>query len=130
MKRRVVMVTKHRQMSNKTAGRILARLEEEAMSIVEKLKGLNLDRMEFDEAVELYAHATLIEGAYKNFETEQPEWLVEALGALQKDIRDRRRDAIAHELKLTDAALNGLKTVTEKKAELLAKQERLKAQLG
>ena len=57
------VVGKSRQMTNRTARHILAKLEEANMSIVEKLKGLNLDRMEFAEAVELYAGAGLIESA-------------------------------------------------------------------
>lgn len=113
-----------------TTRQALSRVLEETMTVVEKLKGLNLDRIEFDEALELYAHAGMIGAAYSDFAAEPPEWLLEAKASLSKHIKERRRDAIAHELKLTDAALNGLKTAEEKRAELRAKAERLKAQLG
>lgn len=108
----------------------IERKERERMNVMEKLKGLNLDRMEFEEALELYSLATLINGTYIEFAAEAPEWLTEARDSLKKHIRERRKDAIARELKLTEAALDGLKTAQEKRDELRAKKERLQAQLA
>jgi ribosomal protein L37AE/L43A len=108
----------------------LAQIEERSMSIVEKLKGLSLDRLEFEESLELHGHATLILGTYNEFSIEPPAWLVEAVESLKKHIKERSRDAIARELKLAEAELEKLKSAEDKRVDAKARIERLKTALG
>lgn len=67
--------------------------------------------------------------SYTDFGLEPPDWLVEKLAALGREIKVKQRDELERELKKAELALDSLKTAEEKRGDLRAKIERLKAKL-
>jgi len=98
------------------------------MSVLQALRNLNLDAIDLDEAIALYAQAKVTAEAFAEFAVE-PAWLTDVKERLGKWIKERRRDAIEHELKLAEVDLDKLKTAEEKRGDVKARIERLKAQL-
>lgn len=95
-----------------------------------KLRTFNVDGLEVDEAVALYAFGKTLGQTYAEFGLEPPEWVGEQLEVLRREIKDRQRDALIKDLKDTKARREGLRTVDEKRAELDAKIARLEAAIG
>lgn len=98
--------------------------------MLEKLKALNLDRMDVDEAIELVTFGRVAEKTYSDYQVPSPEWLKDSIAALDGEIKRRRRDMLEARLKEVKARQTALKSREEKKAELDAELERLNAALG
>jgi len=99
------------------------------MTVLQALRNLNLDAIELDEAIALYAQAKLTAEAFTEFAVE-PAWLLDVKERLGKWIKERRRDAIEHELKLAIADQDKLKTMDEKRSETAARIAALRAKLA
>lgn len=98
--------------------------------MLEQLKSFNLDRIDLDEMVALFAFGENLKAVYGNMLLEVPEWVIDNVATLQKEIHSRRRDNLEKELKKAQASLETLKTADEKRLDLRAKIERLQAALG
>lgn len=98
--------------------------------MLEKLKTLNLDRMDLDEAVALVTIGRATEAGYAHYSVSAPQWLTDALGSLDGEIKRRRRDMLEARRKEIQANLTQLKTREEKKDELAAELKKLDAALG
>jgi hypothetical protein len=93
--------------------------------MLEQLRGLNLERLDIDDAVALYTFGKQLSSTYLQFSMEVPEWVVDNTGALEKEIKNRRRDFLESERKKTVMAIESLKTKEERKTDLQQKLERL-----
>lgn len=100
------------------------------MTMLQRLKSLDLDRIDVDEAIALATFAGLLVEGHVMRGLEAPEWLLDSKNLLEKEIKARHRDKLEKDLKETEAALETLKTAAEKREDLKAKAERLKAALG
>lgn len=103
--------------------------EETWMSMLNALKNLNLERTDPDELVGLIAFGRMMVSTYTSVESEVPEWLTTNIESVEREFNARRQDAIAKEIKDTQARLEALKTSEQKRADLNAKLRRLKAQV-
>lgn len=96
----------------------------------EKLKRLDLDRIDLDEAVGLIAEGEAMEDVYATRSLETPEWLTNNLRELNREVNNRVAESREKALRETELELAGLRTREERRAELQAKAERLKTALG
>ena len=98
--------------------------------MLDRLKHLDLDRIDVDEAVYLVTLGESMKAQYTGRGLETPEWLVQNTKELDREIRNRQRDNLEKAKKETIAALDALKTPTQRREELQAKLERLNQALG
>lgn len=98
--------------------------------MLDKLKTLNLERMDLEECIELHAYATNVEVTFKRFEVPVPTYIVDGLDSLARDIRSRREDALKARLKEIKARKAALRTREEQRAELDNEEQRLTQLLG
>ena len=98
--------------------------------MLEQLRNFNLDRIDLDEMVALFAFGENLKVVYGNLLLEVPEWVTDNVATLQKEIHSRRRDSLEKELKKAQASLESLKTADEKRQDIRAKIERLQTALG
>jgi len=88
---------------------------------------LEVDGNDIDELIVLERFGKGLATGYTEHALDVPEWVSDKLTALGKEIKARRADAIAREIKLTEGRLEALKTADEKRVDLRAKLERLRA---
>lgn len=93
--------------------------------MLDKLKNLNLDRMEIDETVSLLAFGESLRTTYDNLSLDVPSWLNTSVKALYGDIKNRRKEFLEREKKKAELELESLKTVAEKREALKAKLAKL-----
>jgi hypothetical protein len=98
--------------------------------MLNQIKNVALDRMDFDETVALFAFGTQLEGTYTAMSLEAPDWLKANIEILRKDIVSKRRDNLERALKAAKTKLDGLKTAEEKRGDLKAEIDRISAALG
>jgi len=99
--------------------------------MLEKLKGLNLDRLlDMDEAVALSAYARSLEAEYEALELGIPEWLVKACDVLREEIARRTRATALAELKEIENRIEGYKSVSERRSEDQKRLADLQKRLG
>lgn len=100
------------------------------MGILQELKQFKLEDESVDEMLMMHASAKMLHQSYIGFGLEPPEWVVDKLSALDREIRIKQRDELERELKKTELALEGLKSAQEKREDLRAKANRLRSRLG
>jgi len=93
--------------------------------VVGFLKNLNTDRPNLEELVMLHTFAKLYRAEFDHVQVEAPAWLDETVRKLRREITARNSDAMANAVRQIDAELDRLKTPSERKAELMAKREKL-----
>ena len=99
-------------------------------STLQHLKSFDPARYDLDELVALKSAAAALTATYTSLGLETPEWLGDTNEALDKEIKARSRDMLEKELRETESRLESLKTADEKRTDLKAKQERLRAKLA
>ena len=98
--------------------------------MLEQLKRLDVNRLQLDEAL---AYAAFAKGLRQEYDTRNipaPEWLDDAIRALNKDVEGRRRDALEMRLKEIRAQKTQLMTPAEKREALAAEEAELVGKLG
>lgn len=100
------------------------------MSMLNRIRNIEADRMDLDEFVELLMFGKLALQTYSDNILEPPQWLVEGVGTLEKTVKERRRDNLEKAMKEKKARLETLKSAEEKRADLLAEIAKLQAALG
>jgi hypothetical protein len=121
-----------RYMGGSIAGRGVNRNLEGDQYMISALRAVasRVKEADLDEAVALLAFGKTVKATYQEHEMDTPDWLVESLDALEKEIKSRRRDYIEKEIKTSQARLEALKSADEKRADLRDKIDRLQKQLG
>lgn len=98
--------------------------------MLEKLKNLNLDRIDLDEAVSLLALGRMTQSGYKQFDVPSPHWLNDVLDLLEAEVLRRRREMLAARKKEIAAQLTSLESPAERRKKLEAEAARIDSQLG
>lgn len=93
-------------------------------------KNFSADRMDVDELVALYAFGTGFKGTYEELNLDVPEDVELKLKTLKREIRARTADKLEAEKRRIKAQLEGLKTTSEKKAELRKQLDSVETQLA
>lgn len=91
----------------------------------EKLRHLDLDRLDVDEAVALVAYGEVLQAAYASRGLETPQWLNDNVRELNREIRNRHRDNLEKAKRETEAQLETLKSRDERREDLKSKLDRL-----
>lgn len=97
---------------------------------LERLKGLQLARMDIDEMIALATWGRAMANGYSYYELPKPKWLDESLATLDKEIRARRRELLEARLQEVRSRKETLKTREERRADLDSEEATLLAQLG
>lgn len=98
--------------------------------MLDKLKRLDLERIDLDEAVYLVAIGEAMKDVYATGSLETPQWLTDNVRELNREISNRMAESREKALRETELELASLRSREEKKQDLQAKADRLKAQLG
>lgn len=98
--------------------------------MLDKLKRLDLERMDLDEAVYLVSIGKAMRSVYEAESLETPQWLTDNVRELSREITNRMAESREKALREVELELLALRSRDEKKSDLVAKAERLKAQLG
>jgi hypothetical protein len=70
------------------------------VEVVTALKALSLESMDLDDMIALKSLASGISITYENYKLGTPEWLANAIDALDKDIKSKRRDHLLKQRQL------------------------------
>lgn len=95
--------------------------------MLHQFKEIEVDRNGMDELIALRAFGRSLRDGYVEYDLETPPWVNDRLAILDKEIRGRVADALAKDIKDTEARLEALKSRDERKDELNARLARLKA---
>lgn len=98
--------------------------------LFQKIRTLNLDRMDVDEAIELVTFARQATGTYDSYKVPTPQWLSDGIAMLDGEIKRRRRDMLEARQREIKATLTTLKTREEKRSELEAELAQLNDAVG
>lgn len=96
----------------------------------QRLRTLQIDRIDVDEAVELVTFGREAEKTYATYLVPTPEWLKDGIAQLDGEIKRRRRDMLEMRKKEVQAKLTALKSRDERKAEAEAELGKLNDALG
>ena len=97
---------------------------------LERLKGLQLARMDLDEMIALATYGRAVANGYSYYEVPKPKWLDDSLQQLDAQIRSRRREILEARLQEVRTRKEAPKSREEKRADLDAEEAALAAQLG
>jgi len=86
--------------------------------MVQKLKSLDLERMDLDDAVELLSVANLMHATYNTEQVDVPEWLDTSIRELKREIRTRQQDSRERRLKELKSRREALATTEEKRLKI------------
>lgn len=98
--------------------------------MLDKIKNLNIERLDIEEGMALAAFGRIVENEYALLSNEAPDWLTDNLKVLRKEIRQRLQDTLESRLVEITSRLDSLSTVEEKREKLKAEAARLKEKLG
>lgn len=98
--------------------------------IIEKLKGLDVERESLDSLIWLREQAKLLRGGYEDAQLDVADWLTGALDTLNADIARRSRDTLLLRLKELEQAEAGLQTREERRAAVAEQKAKLLRRLG
>lgn len=98
--------------------------------MLQAFKNLQLDRLDVDDAIALFAFGQGLADTYAAHDVDKPEWLGTNLEALSAEIKQRVRDTRKAKLKAAEARMETFKTPSERKAATAAEIKKLKAQLS
>lgn len=97
---------------------------------VTALKDLQIDQLSLEQVVSHYSAASLMLGAYKVLNIDPPPWLATIAGSLQKQANMLAEEQLEAELRRAEAELEGLKTPSERKADVKDRIRQLHEKLG
>lgn len=86
--------------------------------MLHEFKTFNKERLQMDEVVALAAFGRALRAEFESHQIEEPEWLDVQLKTLRREIQSRNADAIEARRREIRLRLDGLKTPSEKRAEL------------
>lgn len=93
-------------------------------------KSIVVQRLDLDETVSFLAYGETLIQTYERNSLDPPEYLTDAVRALRSEVASRRNERLEARLKEVDARRESLKPTAEKRADLDAESDRLRAQLG
>lgn len=100
------------------------------MSLIERLKNINIESATIDEMVEVSADARSVEAEYGQLKVSVPDALTSGVATLRKAIQFRIQDKMEKDLKSLKAQMEAMQTVQEKRDKIAAQVAALEAQLA
>ena len=100
------------------------------MTIIEQLKTLSVNRLDFEELILLSALASSIAAEYAVHGQESPDWLTSAKDSLTTEIKAQVRGNLLKRRAEISARLENLRTPEEKKAALKRELKQVEQALG
>lgn len=95
--------------------------------MLERLKNLDVERLDVDDLVALSAFGRQLTEEYKTLQIAAPEWLETRTAELKREIGTRTADIRAKRIREIKSRLAALKTTEEKKTDLAAELAALEA---
>jgi hypothetical protein len=108
----------------------IKRKEVKTVTIIERLKNLDADKVDLDELITLSALAKVLRAEYEYYGAEAPAWLDQRLRALGRAIRLRQEDYVEKRLAEAKARLAALKPESEKREDLQKEIQALESRLA
>jgi hypothetical protein len=100
------------------------------VNVLSALKNFHVDGLNPEEMIMLSAFGKTLRSEFQNREFPVPEWLVDQLAALDREILSRRRDELERRLKDIKAQRSTLESASEKRERLDREQAELEKQLA
>lgn len=104
--------------------------KKEEKTMMEQLRTLNLDRVDLDDAIGLLTFANATKATYDTMGLSVPSWFADKVEALTAYIKQRRRENLEKAAKDIQGQIAKLKTAEEKRSDLTAELEKVKAALA
>lgn len=98
--------------------------------MMDKLKSLQLQRMDVDEMIELATWGRAMHNGYTHYDVPAPGWLQDSLEQLDAEIKRRRQELLQARLQEVRSRKQALKTREERRADLDAEEAQLLGQLN
>lgn len=95
-----------------------------------EIRQVNIAGIDFNEAIMHLAVLKLAKKEYEEMKLPAPDWVVEKLEALAREVNDRHRDYLESKLREVNRERNALRSREEKKAALDAEAEELRKALN
>lgn len=95
--------------------------------MIERLKNLDIERLDVDEMIAMSAFAKQLSAEYEALALDKPDWLGVKSTELKREINARLGDLRDKRIREIKARLNTLKSAEEKRADLQKELERLSA---
>lgn len=99
------------------------------MQLLIELRKIDVEAIQFDEGIVVLAMLKLVRKEYEDESIPLPEWLVQKIASLQREVKIRHRDYLAAALLRAKTARDTLKTRDEKVKDLDGEIARLDAAL-
>lgn len=98
--------------------------------LMARLQAIVFNRLGLDEAVELSTAAEQLRDGYRKHQLSSPEWLDDAIRALDRFIADQTRDKLEMELRELAAQDAADMTASERRSQRASRRAELEARLG
>jgi len=98
--------------------------------LLDQFRNFIADRMTMDQLIALAAFGRQLRSEYEVHQVEEPDWVDVQLKSLRREIAAKNADSLEARKREINARLDGLKTPTEKKAELLKEKKKIDEQLA
>lgn len=100
------------------------------MTVIDRVKALDVNRASADEMIDLLTSARLVRGTYVEKSLPVPEPLTDGVRRLELEIEAHRKDTLERRRKEISAQMVGLESVTDKRTRLQREAEEIDAALG
>lgn len=97
---------------------------------LQQFKQFDVNRLDMEELVLLAALGRQIRAEYEALGLDEPDWVDIQLKTIKREIHVRSADKLEKRRREIDQRLEGLKTPTQKKAELLREKAQIDKQLA
>ena len=98
--------------------------------MLERLKNLNLEGLDIDEAIALSGFARGMKAEYDALSLETPEWLDTRIREVRREIKSRTADMFEKRLREAKARYETLKPTAERRDEVKAEIEKLEQMMA
>lgn len=98
--------------------------------MLNQLKTFDANRLDMDELVYLAALGRAIREEYEALGLDEPDWVDVQLKTIKREIHARNADKLEKRRREIETRLEGLKTPTQKKQELLREKAQIEKQLA
>lgn len=99
-------------------------------NMLKELRNFDADRTDLDEMVALSTFGRSMKVEYERLAMPIPEWIEDRTRTLDSEIRSQRRDALEKKVKELQSRKDALKTAEQKRQDVDAELEKVKAALG
>jgi hypothetical protein len=103
--------------------------EKGEVTMLERIRNFQADRMDLDELTELSAVGRILVDEFERLSLEVPDWVTANLKSLRREIKTRVADQLEKSLRDKKTRLEALKPAEQKRTDLQAEIDKLEKQL-